>query len=184
MSHASAPRETDQPLCPEGDFRFWVSVGGGALVLYAVAALLGIGGLFPGAGPEGAGVLDRISAVLSNVVWVALCSGAGALAFSAVALVHGRRPGSMVDIAGRAFACVAVASLVRTVPLGAGVPKAVFDVAAFVVSVTLLGRAAFRVRLLDAAAVVALAFGAVAALTALAYAVVWAVLPGYGGRST
>ncbi|MBL9141380.1 MAG: hypothetical protein JNK53_05885, partial [Phycisphaerae bacterium] len=88
-----------------------------------------------------------------------------------------RRPGAPLDIVGRAFACVAVANLVRVVPLEGPILKAIFDVGAFVVSVALLSRAAFRVRLLDASAVVALAFGAVAALTAAAYAVVWAVLP-------
>lgn len=177
MSQATTPQSQEQPLCPEGDFRFWVSVGGGALLLLCAGYLVGLRGLYPSFGTESVPVLARISGVLSALVWVALCTGAGSLAVVAIALVRGRRAGAGLDIAARAFACVAVASLVRFVPLEGAVLKGVFDAGAFVASAALLGRAAFRVRLLDAAAAVALAFGAVAALTALAYAVVWAVLP-------
>ncbi len=204
MSQAQTPNEQDQPFCPEGDFRFWASVGAAALLALTAAYLAGLGPLFPhGLGDLGAvsasttladgaaaatdaskhlasesiGILRRISGALSNLVWVGLCTGAGSLAFAAVAMVHGRRPGSAFDIVGRAFACVAVANLVRVVPMEGVILKTIFDVGAFVVSAALLSRAAYRVRLLDASAVVALAFGAVAVLTALAYAVVWAVLP-------
>ncbi len=177
MSQATTPSAEEQPLCPEGDFRFWVSVGGGALAVLCAGYLLGLRGLYPSFGSDGVPVLARISGVLSALVWVGLCTGAGSLAVAAVALVHGRRAGSGVDIAARVFACVAVASLVRFVPLEGPILKGILDTGAFVASAALLGRAAFRVRLLDAVAAVALAFGAVAALTALAYAVVWAVLP-------
>jgi hypothetical protein len=174
-----AARTEDRPLCPEGDVRFWSSAGGLALLASAVACMAGAPGLFPSrlAAQAAPDFLERLSAAGANVVWVLLCTGCGLLGFGAIALVRGRPAGSPVDIASRAFACVAMANLVHLVPVGIPALKLVFDGAAFFVASALLARSAFRIRGLDAFAAASVAVAAVAALAAAAGAVVWAVRP-------
>jgi hypothetical protein len=170
-------REQDQPLCPEGDFRFWTSVGVAALAAYVLGCLAGFAPLLDVPGP-GFTLIQRLSAAGAAAVWVALCTGAGSLGFSAVSLVRGRPPGSAVDIASRAFACVSVASLCRFVPVGLPVLKAVFDSVATAVAAAMLARAAFRIAPLEAAAATAIGTGVLAALASAAFVVTWAVRPG------
>ena len=107
-----------------------------------------------------------------------LCTGAGSLGFAAVSLVRGRPPGSAVDIASRAFACVAVASLCRFVPIGVPALKVVFDSAATAVAGAALARSAYRIAPLEAAAATAVGTGVLAALASVAFVVTWAVRPG------
>ena len=170
------PRPNDATLCPEGDFRFWGAVGAGALLVSVAGCLGGLRSLVPGAEPS---LLARLSAAGATVVWVMLCSGAGSLAFASLALVRGRPAGAPLDIASRAFACVAVASLVDLVPVGIGHPfaKAAFDGLAFAVSSAMLARSAYRIAPLDAFAAVAVGAGIVGALAAVAFVVTWAVHP-------
>ncbi len=169
----------DQPLCPEGDVRFWTGIGAGALAIAIAGCLFGLSALFPNEFAErgGAGILARLSGAAATVVWTLLCTAAGSFAFAAVSLVRGRPAGAAVDVASRAFACVAVANLVHLVPIASPALKLVFDGLAFLVSAAFLGRAAFRLRTLDSFAAVAVATGGVAALAAAAYAVVWAIRP-------
>lgn len=94
-----------------------------------------------------------------------------------MAIVRVRKPGAVLDIVSRVFACVCMANLVRMIPMNPPTLKLAFDVAAFLVSVAFLGRAAFRIRLLDAGAAVSVAVAVIAAVTAVSFAVVWAVLP-------
>lgn len=176
MTQAATQNETAQPFCPEGDLRFWAGVGAGALLVLCVAHLLGWGALFSDVGADGVGFLERVNGLLKNCVWVGLATGAGSLAIAAVAIVRVRRPGAVLDIVCRAFACVSMANLVHMIPMNPPMLKMIFDVAAFLVCVALLGRAAFRIRLLEAAAAVAVAVGVVAGVTAVSYAVTWAVL--------
>lgn len=176
VTQVDAQHESQQPLCPEGDARFWAGVGLAAVVVVGAGQLLGWPRL-PGArSVEETVALQRISALLAGMIWTALCTGAGGLAVVAVAMVRMRPAGGVLDILSRAFACVAMARLVQLLPMGTPLVQQVVDVGAFLVCVTLLGRAAFRMPLLDAVAAVALAVGAVAGLTTAAYAVVWAVL--------
>lgn len=176
---APAARTEDRPLCPEGDVRFWSSAGGLALVASAVACMAGAPGLFPSrlAAQAAPDLLERLSAAGANVVWVLLCTACGMLGFGAIALVRGRPAGSPVDVACRAFACVAMANLVHLVPVGVPALKLVFDGAAFFVASALLARSAYRIRGLDAFAAASVAVAAVAALAAAAGAVVWAIRP-------
>ena len=170
------PRQNDAPLCPEGDFRFWGSVGACALLVSVGGCLAGLRALVPGVDPP---VIARLSAAGATVVWVILCTGAGSLAFASLALVRGRPPGAAVDIAARALACVAVAALVDLVPVGIGHPfaKAAFDGVAFAASSAMLARSAYRIGPLDAFAAVAVGAGIVGALAAAAFVVTWAVHP-------
>lgn len=171
-------RAHDTPLCPEGDFRFWAGMGAAALGAYVLGCLAGL----PGAvaqGPDGAGVIARLSAAGAATVWVVLCTGALSAGFAAVSLVRGRPPGAAADIASRAFACAAVASLCRSVPIGLPVLKAAFDALATAVAAAFLARAAFRVATIDAFAAVAVGSGALGALAAAAFVVTWAVRAGY-----
>lgn len=170
-------RAHDTPLCPEGDFRFWAAVGGIALLAHVAGCLAGLGALL---GPDAsvpATAIQRLSAAGAAAVWVLLCTGAGSLAFASLALVRGRPPGSAVDVATRAFACVAVAALANFVPIGHPALKAAFDGVAFAVASALLARAAFRIGSLDAFAATAVATGIVGALAAAAFLVTWAVRP-------
>ncbi len=177
MTTANSDLESSQPLCPEGDLRFWAGVGAGALLVLSAAHMLGWGALYPAAADQRLALLQRLSGLLSNGVWVGLCTGAGSLAIVAVATVRVRRPGALLDIVSRVFACVCMANLVRMIPMDPPIVKNIFDVAAFLVSVAFLGRAAFRIRLLDAGAAVAIAVGVITAVTVVSFAVVWAVLP-------
>ncbi|NBP51118.1 MAG: hypothetical protein EBU70_08055 [Actinobacteria bacterium] len=110
-------------------------------------------------------------------MWVALCTGAGSLGFASIALVRGRPPGTVLDIASRAFACVAVASLCRAVPVGPAALKVAFDGAATAVVAALLARPAFRVGPLEAFAATAVGTGILGVLAAAAFVVSWAVRP-------
>jgi hypothetical protein len=169
-------REEDQPFCPEGDFRFWASVGAAALGAYVLGCLAGFAPLIDAPGPEFT-LIQRLSAAGAAAVWVALCAGAGSLGFAAVSLVRGRPPGSGVDIASRAFACVAVASLCRFVPVGIPALKVAFDSVATAVAAAVLARAAYRIAPLEAAAATAVGTGVLAALASVAFVVTWAVRP-------
>ncbi len=159
--------------------RFWSGVGLAALAIALACALAGMGALYPNevASKGTVELLPRLSLTAATVVWAALCTVAGSLAVGAVALVRGRPAGAPVDIACRAFACVAVANLVHLVPIAHPTVKLLFDGVSFVVAAGFLARAAFRMRSLDAFAAASVATGAVAALAAAAYAVVWAVSP-------
>lgn len=169
-------REQDQPLCPEGDFRFWASVGAAASGAWVLGCLAGLAPLVRHA--DGAPVLiDRLSAAAAAAVWLALCTGAGSLGFASLALVRGRPPGTALDIASRAFACVAVASLCRAVPIGLPELKIAFDGAATAVGAAVLARPAFRVGPLDAFAAAAVGTGILGLLAAAAFVVSWAVRP-------
>jgi hypothetical protein len=170
-------RAHDQPLCPEGDFRFWTAIGAVALLAYAVGCLAGFAPLFDVPGPSFT-LIDRLSATGAAVVWVALCTGAGSLGFASVSLVRGRPAGSAIDIASRAFACVAVASLCRFVPIGIPALKTAFDALASACAAAMLARPAFRVPALDAFAATAVGTGILGALAAAAFVVTWAVRPG------
>ena len=169
-------RDQDQPLCPEGDFRFWASVGAAALAAYVLGCLAGIEPLVRHSGTE-ATPIERISAAGAAAVWVLLCTGAGSLGLAAVSLVRGRQPGSAVDIASRAFACVAVASLCRFVPIGAPALKVAFDSVATALAAAALARSAYRIAPLEAAAATAVGTGVLAALASIAFVVTWAVRP-------
>jgi hypothetical protein len=170
-------RAHDQPLCPEGDFRFWAGVGASALLVYSLGCLAGASALMPGI-PGDAAIIQRLSAAGAAVVWIILCTAAGSLAFAALSLVRGRPAGSAFDIASRTFACVAVAMLAHFVPVGHGALKTAFDGASFAVASALLARSAFRVASLDAFAATSIATGIVGALAAAAFVVDWAVRPG------
>jgi hypothetical protein len=176
---ATTTRPEDRPLCPEGDVRFWSAVGALAMAAIAAACLAGAPALFPNhvAQSGSPDFLARLSAAGANAVWVVLCTGAGMLGFGAIALVRGRPAGSPVDVACRAFACVAMANVVHLVPIGVPALKLVFDGLAFFAACALLARSAFRIRALDAFAAAAVATAAVAALAAAAGAVVWAIRP-------
>jgi hypothetical protein len=112
------------------------------------------------------------------VVWLLLCTGAGAAAFAAIALVRGRPPGSAIDITSRAFACVAVAALTNFVPIDQPMLKLAFDGLAFTAATAFLARSAFRIATLDAFAATAIGIGIVSALAAVAFVITWAVRPG------
>jgi hypothetical protein len=169
-------REQDQPLCPEGDFRFWASVGATATAAWVLGCLAGLAPLVghPAGSPS---LIERLSAAAAAAVWVALCTGAGSLGFASIALVRGRPPGTVLDIASRAFACVAVASLCRAVPVGPAALKVAFDGAATAVVAALLARPAFRVGPLEAFAATAVGTGILGVLAAAAFVVSWAVRP-------
>lgn len=171
-------RAHDTPLCPEGDFRFWTGVGAAALGAYVLGCLAGLPGVVA-QGPEGVGIIARLSAAGAAAVWVLLCTGALSAGFAAVSLVRGRVPGPAADIASRAFACAAVASLCRYVPIGVPLLKAAFDALATAAAAAFLARAAFRVATLEAFAAVAVGSGALGALAAAAFVVTWAVRAGY-----
>jgi len=171
-------RAHETPLCPEGDFRFWTGVGAGALALLVLGCLAGVPGLVA-QGPNGAGAIDRLSAAGAVTVWVALCTAALAAGFAAVSLVRGRPPGAVADIASRAFACVAVAALVRYVPIGVPILKVAFDALGTAVASAFLVRAAFRTGTMESFAAVAVGSGALGAVAASAFVVTWAVS---GGR--
>jgi hypothetical protein len=98
--------------------------------------------------------------------------------FASVSLVRGRPAGSAIDIASRAFACVAVASLCRFVPIGIPALKTAFDALASACAAAMLARPAFRVPALDAFAATAVGTGILGALAAAAFVVTWAVRPG------
>ena len=119
-------RAHDLPLCPEGDFRFWGGVGVIALLALVIGCLAGLPALLPieTISPT---AIQRLSAAGASVVWLLLCTGAGAAAFAAIALVRGRPPGSAIDIISRAFACVAVAALTNFVPIDQPMLKLAFD---------------------------------------------------------
>lgn len=169
-------RAHDRPLCPEGDFRFWGSVGITALLASVIGCLAGLPALLP---VEAAGTaIQRFSAAGASVVWLLLCTGAGAAAFAAIALVRGRPPGSALDITSRAFACVAVAGLTNFVPIDQPMLKLAFDGLAFTVASAFLARSAFRIPTLDAFAVTAIGTGIVGAIAAVAFVITWAVRPG------
>ena len=74
-------REQDQPLCPEGDFRFWASVGATATAAWVLGCLAGLAPLVghPAGSPS---LIERLSAAAAAAVWVALCTGAGSLGFA------------------------------------------------------------------------------------------------------
>jgi hypothetical protein len=168
--------QQDQPLCPEGDFRFWASVGGAAAAAWVAGCLLGLAPLVRHA--EGAApLIERLSAAGAAVVWLALCTGAGSLGFASISLVRGRPPGTAIDIASRAFACVAVASLFRAVPVGVPVLKVAFDGAATAAVSAMLARPAFRIGTLEAFSATAIGTGILGALASLAFVVSWAVHP-------
>ena len=82
-------RAHDLPLCPEGDFRFWGGVGVVALLALVIGCLAGLPALLPiqTVSPT---AIQRLSAAGASVVWLLLCTGAGAAAFAAIALVRGR----------------------------------------------------------------------------------------------
>lgn len=170
-------RARDTPLCPEGDFRFWAAVGAVALLVHVSGCLAGLAALMTPGSALPATAIQRLSAAGAASVWVLLCTGAGSLAFATLALVRGRPPGSAVDIATRAFACVSVAALANFVPIAHPVLKAAFDGAAFAVASALLARAAFRIGSLEAFAATAVGTGIVGALAAAAFVVTWAVRP-------
>ena len=170
-------RAHDQPLCPEGDFRFWTGVGASALAVYLLGCLGGVSALMPRIVGDSA-IIQRLSAAGAAVVWIALCTAAGSMAFAALSLVRGRPAGSAFDIASRTFACVAVAMLAHFVPVGSGAFKTAFDGASFAVASALLARSAFRVASLDAFAATSIGTGIVGALAAAAFVVDWAVRPG------
>ena len=164
-------RAEDTPLCPEGDFRFWTGIGAGALGVLALGCLAGA---LP-SGPDG--LPARLSAAAANAVWVVLCTAAGTAGFMAVAIVRSRPAGALADIASRAFACTAVASLVQFVPVPGALLKAAFDGIAVAAVAGALARPAYRIPSLDAYAAVAVAAGAVGALAGLALLVTWAAAP-------
>ena len=170
-------RAHDRPLCPEGDFRFWGGVGTFALLASVIGCLAGLPALLPVAAVASTAI-QRFSAAGALVVWLLLCTGAGAAAFAAIALVRGRPPGSALDITSRAFACVAVAALTNFVPIDQSMLKLAFDGLAFTVASAFLARAAFRIATLDAFAVTAIGTGIVGALAAVAFVITWAVRPG------
>jgi len=170
------PREEDRALCPEGDERFWATVGAAALGL----AVLGCAaGALPAAarGPAAPGLAARMGDALALSAWVVLCAAAGVAAFRAVALVHGRPAGPLASIAARAFACAAVASMVQFVPVPGEAAKLLFDGVAFAAVAALLARPAFRVGALDAFAAAAVATGIVVIVVGVASAVTWAAAP-------
>ena len=80
-------RAHDTPLCPEGDFRFWAGMGAAALGAYVLGCLAGLPGVVA-QGPDGAGVIARLSAAGAATVWVVLCTGALSAGFAAVSLVR------------------------------------------------------------------------------------------------
>jgi len=168
---AMEPREEDRPLCPEGDERFWATVGAAALGLVVLGCTAGA---LPAAAP---GLAARMGDALALFAWVVLCAAAGVAAFRAVALVHGRPAGPLASIAARAFACAAVASMVQFVPVPGEAAKILFDGAAFAAVAALLARPAFRVGALDAFAAAAVATGIVAIVVGAASAVTWAAAP-------
>jgi len=171
-------RAHETPLCPEGDFRFWTGVGAASLAAYVLGCLAGLPGVVA-QGADGVGTIDRLSAAGAATVWLLLCTGALSAGFAAVSLVRGRPPGSAADIASRAFACAAVASLCRYVPIGVPLLKAAFDAVATATASAFLVRSAFRVHTRDAFAAVAVGSGALGALAAAAFVVTWAVRAGY-----
>jgi len=173
---AMEPREEDRPLCPEGDERFWATVGAAALALVVLGCAAGA---LPAAvrGPAAPGLAARMGDALALFAWVVLCAAAGVAAFRAVALVHGRPAGPLASIAARAFACAAVASMVQFVPVPGEAAKILFDGAAFAAVAALLARPAFRVGALDAFAAAAVATGIVAIVVGAASAVTWAAAP-------
>ena len=174
---AMEPREEDRPLCPEGDERFWATVGAAALALVVLGC---VAGALPAAvrGPAAApGLAARMGDALALSAWVVLCAPAGVAAFRAVALVHGRPAGPLASIAARAFACAAVASMVQFVPVPGEAAKLLFDGVAFAAVAALLARPAFRVGALDAFAAAAVATGIVAIVVGAASAVTWAAAP-------
>lgn len=168
---AMEPREEDRPLCPEGDERFWATVGAAALGLVVLGCAAGA---LPAATP---GLAARMGDALALFAWVVLCAAAGVAAFRAVALVHGRPAGPLASIAARAFACAAVASMVQFVPVPGEAAKILFDGAAFAAVAALLARPAFRVGALDAFAAAAVATGIVAIVVGAASVVTWAAAP-------
>ena len=170
-------RAHDLPLCPEGDFRFWGGVGVIALLALVIGCLAGLPALLPieTISPT---AIQRLSAAGASVVWLLLCTGAGAAAFAAIALVRGRPPGSAIDITSRAFACVAVAALTNFVPIDQPMLKLAFDGLAFTAATAFLARSAFRIATLDAFAATAIGTGVVGALAAVAFVITWAVRPG------
>jgi hypothetical protein len=170
-------RAHETPLCPEGDFRFWTGVGAASLAAYVLGCLAGLPGVVA-QGADGVGTIDRLSAAGAATVWLLLCTGALSAGFAAVSLVRGRPPGSAADIASRAFACVAVASLCRFVPIGIPALKTAFDALASACAAAMLARPAFRVPALDAFAATAVGTGILGALAAAAFVVTWAVRPG------
>ncbi len=175
---AMEPREEDRPLCPEGDERFWATVGAAALALVVLGCAAGA---LPAAvrGPAAAapGLAVRMGDALALFAWVALCAAAGVAAFRAIALVHGRPAGPLASIAARAFACASVASMVQFVPVPGEAAKLLFDGVAFAAVAALLARPAFRVGALDAFAAAAVATGIVAIVVGAASAVTWAAAP-------
>jgi hypothetical protein len=177
--HPMQPRAEDRPLCPEGDERYWATVGIAALGLVVMGCLAGVlpsSGSPSAAGPP-PGLAARTADALALVAWVALCTAAGVAAFRAVALVHGRPAGPLVSIAARAFACAAVASMVQFVPVPGEAVKLLFDGLAFAAVAALLARPAFRVGALDAFATAAVATGIVAIVVGAAAMVTWAAAP-------
>ena len=175
---AMEPRAEDRPLCPEGDERFWATVGAvalGSVVLGCVAGALPSAGSAPT--PGQAGLPARMSDSLALLAWIALCTAAGAAAFRAVALVHGRPAGPIASVAARTFACAAVASMVQFVPVPGEAAKLLFDGLAFAAVAALLARPAFRVGALDAFATAAVATGIVAIVVGAAALVTWAAAP-------
>ncbi len=175
---AMEPRTEDRPLCPEGDERFWATVGAAALALVVLGC---VGGALPAAArdPDAAapGLGVRAGDALALLAWIALCAAAGVAAFRAVALVHGRPAGPLASVASRAFACASVASMVQFVPVPGEAAKLLFDGVAFAAVAALLARPAFRVGALDAFAAAAVATGIVAIVVGAASAVTWAAAP-------
>ena len=168
-------RNEEQPLCPEGDFRFWAGIGASAASAWLVGCLLGLSPLMGAAAAPT--LIERVSAAGAALVWIALCTGAGSLGFSSLALVRGRPAGTAIDVASRAFACVAVASLCRFVPIAPGPLKTAFDSVGTAVAAAMLVRPAFRVPALEAFAATAVGTGILGALAAAAFVVSWAVRP-------
>lgn len=166
----------DQPLCPEGDFRFWMIVGAVALGVQVVGCLLGAPALFPTRFPE-ISLIQRLSTSGATIAWIALCTFSGSFAFAAIALVRGRPSGNAVDIVGRVFACVAIASLARFVPISEPFLKAAFNGAALALAGAMLARSAFRITTLDALAAAAVASGFLGAIAAAAFVTTWAIHP-------
>jgi len=60
-------REQDQPLCPEGDFRFWASVGATATAAWVLGCLAGLAPLVghPAGSPS---LIERLSAAAAAAV--------------------------------------------------------------------------------------------------------------------
>ncbi len=170
-------RAHDLPLCPEGDFRFWGGIGVVALLASVIGCLAGLPALLP-AEVVVPTAIQRLSAAGALVVWLLLCTGAGAAAFAAISLVRGRPPGSALDITSRSFACVAVAALTNFVPIDQPMVKLAFDGLTFAVASALLARSAFRMATLDAFAATAIGTGIVGALATVAFVITWAVRPG------